>query len=84
MIQGAARTLAAGAETRGAVTWPPLRLNCTSGNPGQIVERLEHRRAVVGEFEQCVCTKFAGLALDQATKSMNLFASEVLRTLRAG
>ncbi len=53
------------------------------GTPDQIIERLERRREVVGDFELSVCTKFAGLTLEETTRSMELFAREVLPTLHA-
>lgn len=52
-----------------------------SGTPEQILERLARRRELVGEYELSVCVKFAGLPLEETTRSMDLFAREVLPTL---
>jgi len=60
-------------------------VGCQSyGTPAQIVDRLERRRAVVGDFELNVCAKFAGMPYDVAERSMRLFAAEVMPALRNG
>ncbi|MFT4571940.1 MAG: alkanesulfonate monooxygenase SsuD [Hyphomicrobiaceae bacterium] len=55
-----------------------------AGTPEQILERLQRRRAVVGEFDLNICAYFGGLAADDAAESLRLFASEVVPALRAG
>jgi len=58
-------------------------VDCQSwGTPQMILDRLERRRAVVGDFELSVCAKFSGTSLDVAEKSMRLFATDVLPTLK--
>jgi alkanesulfonate monooxygenase SsuD/methylene tetrahydromethanopterin reductase-like flavin-dependent oxidoreductase (luciferase family) len=59
-------------------------VDCQSwGTPQQILDRLERRRGVVGDFELSVCVKFSGMAYDVAERSMRLFASTVLPELHA-
>jgi alkanesulfonate monooxygenase SsuD/methylene tetrahydromethanopterin reductase-like flavin-dependent oxidoreductase (luciferase family) len=48
------------------------------GTPDQILERLQARRAVVGDHDLTCCFRFAGLADDDAEASMRLFATDVL------
>jgi alkanesulfonate monooxygenase SsuD/methylene tetrahydromethanopterin reductase-like flavin-dependent oxidoreductase (luciferase family) len=48
------------------------------GTPEQICERLEARRAVIGDHDLTCCFRFAGLPYEQAEASMRLFAAEVL------
>jgi alkanesulfonate monooxygenase SsuD/methylene tetrahydromethanopterin reductase-like flavin-dependent oxidoreductase (luciferase family) len=52
------------------------------GTPTQILERLEARRALVGDFDLTCCFRYAGLPLEDAERSMRTFAAEVLPTLR--
>ena len=52
------------------------------GTPEQILQRLDARRDVIGEYELNLCTRYTGLSLDQSRKSMELFAKEVLPTLK--
>jgi alkanesulfonate monooxygenase SsuD/methylene tetrahydromethanopterin reductase-like flavin-dependent oxidoreductase (luciferase family) len=53
------------------------------GTAEQIVERLAARRTVLGDFELNVATRFGGLNVEQATQSLQRFASGVLPTLRS-
>jgi len=48
------------------------------GTPAQILERLEARRAVIGEHDLTCCFRYAGLPIDDAEASMRLFAAEVV------
>ena len=53
------------------------------GTPEQILERLEARRAVIGDHDLTCCFRYAGLPYEDAEASMRLFASEVLPVLQA-
>jgi alkanesulfonate monooxygenase SsuD/methylene tetrahydromethanopterin reductase-like flavin-dependent oxidoreductase (luciferase family) len=53
------------------------------GTPQQILERLEARRAVIGDHDLTCCFRYAGLPYEDAEASMRLFASEVLPVLQA-
>jgi hypothetical protein len=58
-------------------------VQCQSyGTPAQILEHLERRRAIVGDFELNVCAKFSGMPYDVAERSIRLFATEVMPALR--
>ncbi len=52
------------------------------GTPAQIVERIEARRELVGDFDLTCCFRYAGLPLEDAERSMSTFAAEVLPALR--
>jgi len=54
-----------------------------AGTPAQIVERLERRRDVVGDFDLNICTLFGGIDPEQSEAGMRLFAAEVLPELHA-
>jgi hypothetical protein len=53
------------------------------GTPDQILERLQERRELLGEFDLTCCFRYAGLPYEAAERSMRLFAGEVLPVLRA-
>jgi alkanesulfonate monooxygenase SsuD/methylene tetrahydromethanopterin reductase-like flavin-dependent oxidoreductase (luciferase family) len=58
-------------------------VECQSyGTPARIIERLERRRAIVGDYELNVCAKFSGMPFDTAERSLRLFAAEVMPALR--
>lgn len=52
------------------------------GTPAQIVERVEARRELVGDFDLTCCFRYAGMPLEDAERSMSAFASDVLPALR--
>jgi len=52
-----------------------------TGTPDQIVERIQQRRELLGEYHQNCGFSFAGIPHDKAEKSMRLFATEVLPRL---
>ena len=52
------------------------------GTPQQILERLQARREVIGDFDLTACFRYAGLPLEDAVRSMRTFAAEVLPALR--
>jgi len=53
------------------------------GTPQQILDTLEKRRRVLGDFESNICTSYAGLPFKEAEASLRLFAKEVLPEIRA-
>jgi alkanesulfonate monooxygenase SsuD/methylene tetrahydromethanopterin reductase-like flavin-dependent oxidoreductase (luciferase family) len=52
------------------------------GTPAQIIEKLERRRALIGDFDLNVCFRHAGIAYDDAVRGMRLFAERVMPALR--
>jgi len=50
----------------------------TWGTPRQILEKLELRRRLIGDFDLTVQVSYGGLTGEQAEKSTRLFAKEVL------
>jgi len=48
------------------------------GTPEQIVQQLEARRELIGDFELAGCFSFASLPYDEVRTSMELFSREVL------
>ena len=53
------------------------------GTPQQILEKLEYRRRMVGDFDLTLCFRYAGLAYEEVEASMRLFASEVMPELKS-
>lgn len=53
------------------------------GTPEQVLERLQARREVIGDFDLTACFRFAGLPIGDAERSMRTFAREVLPALHA-
>jgi alkanesulfonate monooxygenase SsuD/methylene tetrahydromethanopterin reductase-like flavin-dependent oxidoreductase (luciferase family) len=52
------------------------------GTPQQILDKLERRRATIGDFELNVVASFAGLPFEDAEQSLRLFAKEVMPEIR--
>jgi alkanesulfonate monooxygenase SsuD/methylene tetrahydromethanopterin reductase-like flavin-dependent oxidoreductase (luciferase family) len=52
------------------------------GTPQQILDKLEKRRQVIGDFELNAITSFSGLSFAEAERSLRLFAEEVLPEIR--
>ncbi len=52
------------------------------GTPGQIVEKLDARRQIIGPFDLTCCFRFSGLGFDDATGSMTTFAEQVMPVLK--
>jgi hypothetical protein len=48
------------------------------GTPQQILDRLEKRRELIGDFEWISIASFAGMPYDQVERSMRLLGKEVL------
>ena len=53
------------------------------GTPKQILDKLEARRRVIGDFEWNVCTSFAGMPFEMASASTELIAKEVLPEVKS-
>ncbi len=53
------------------------------GTPQQILDRLDKRRGILGDFEIIICPSFAALTPDEIERSMRLFAKKVMPELRA-
>jgi len=53
------------------------------GTPQQILDRLEKRRRILGDFEMNICISYSQLAMDEIEKSTRLFAKKVMPELRA-
>ncbi len=53
------------------------------GTPQRILDRLERRRGILGDFEMNVCTSYSDLTMDEIEKSMGLFAKKVMPELRS-
>jgi alkanesulfonate monooxygenase SsuD/methylene tetrahydromethanopterin reductase-like flavin-dependent oxidoreductase (luciferase family) len=53
------------------------------GTPQQILDKLERRRRILGDFELNVCASYAGLPYEDVERSMRLFAREVLPEVRS-
>ncbi|MEE4145221.1 MAG: LLM class flavin-dependent oxidoreductase [Halieaceae bacterium] len=52
------------------------------GTPQEIIQRLQARRDVIGDYELNVCARFGGLTIEEATNSLSLFGRHVLPVLR--
>ncbi|HUE39923.1 MAG TPA: LLM class flavin-dependent oxidoreductase [Candidatus Binatia bacterium] len=53
------------------------------GTPQQILDRLEKRRGILGDFEMNICPSFSELTFDEIERSTRLFAKKVMPELRA-
>ena len=53
------------------------------GTPQQILDKLEKRREVVGDFEWSVMMSYAGMPHEEVEKSMRLFGKEVLPEVKS-
>ena len=52
------------------------------GTPQQILDRLERRRAILGDFEINICPSFSALTFEEIERSLGLFARKVMPELR--
>jgi alkanesulfonate monooxygenase SsuD/methylene tetrahydromethanopterin reductase-like flavin-dependent oxidoreductase (luciferase family) len=52
------------------------------GTPQQILERLDARRGIIGDFDLTCCFRYSGLPFEAADRSMRTFANEVLPELK--
>jgi len=53
------------------------------GTPQQILDKLEKRRSIIGDFEWNSITSFAGLPFDEVERSIRLIGSKVIPELRS-
>jgi alkanesulfonate monooxygenase SsuD/methylene tetrahydromethanopterin reductase-like flavin-dependent oxidoreductase (luciferase family) len=53
------------------------------GTPKQILEKLDKRRQIIGDFDLTVQISFGGMSGDKAQQSLRLFAKRVLPELRS-
>ena len=53
------------------------------GTPDQILEKIEARRKIIGDFDLTCCFRYAGIPYETAEASMRTFAREVLPVLHA-
>lgn len=53
------------------------------GTPDQVIEKLQARREVIGDFDLTACFRYAGLPFEAAERSLRTFAREVMPALRA-
>ena len=51
------------------------------GTPEQLLEKLRHRRALLGDFELSLICHYGGMPVEVAEQSLRLFAKEVLPEL---
>lgn len=64
---------------------PAARAYCTVntyGTPQQIVEKLQARRALIGDFDLSMIVSYGGMPATEVEASTRLFAEEVLPELR--
>jgi alkanesulfonate monooxygenase SsuD/methylene tetrahydromethanopterin reductase-like flavin-dependent oxidoreductase (luciferase family) len=54
----------------------------TYGDPAAVIERIEHRRSVIGDHVALFCPSFAGLPYESVNRTMDLFASQVIPHFR--
>ena len=54
----------------------------TWGTPAQILEKLRWRRELIGEFELTLIAHYGGMPVEEAERSLRLFAEEVLPEVR--
>ncbi len=52
------------------------------GTPQQVLDKLEQRRAIVGDFHMTSCFRYGGIPYAEAENSMRLFATQVMPELR--
>ena len=55
----------------------------TWGSPQQILEKLESRKNALGDFDLTVQISYGGMSLENAEKSMKLFAEKVLPEIQS-
>ena len=53
------------------------------GTPDQILEKLDARREIIGDFDLTACFRYSGLSLADARASMSCFGEHVLPVLKA-
>ena len=53
----------------------------TWGTPEQIIEKINHKRSVIGDYQLNCAFSFAGMPYDKAERSMRLFGEKVIPKL---
>lgn len=53
-----------------------------TGTPQQMLDRIEARRAVVGDFDMLFCFRFAGISQEAAMRSIETFSTDVMPELK--
>lgn len=53
------------------------------GTPDEVLAQFEARRELLGPFELATCFRYGGIPMEEAEKSMRLFAKEVMPVLQA-
>jgi len=53
------------------------------GTPNEILEKLEQRYKIVGEFDMATCFRFGGIPYDQSIESLKLFAEKVMPEVKS-
>ncbi len=53
------------------------------GTPEQCIEKINARRAIIGDFDLNCCFRFAGMPFEVAERSMRLFGSKVIPAIHA-
>ena len=51
------------------------------GTPDRLIEQLEARRKLIGDFELSTIVNYGGMSYEEAESSLRLFATEVLPEL---
>jgi alkanesulfonate monooxygenase SsuD/methylene tetrahydromethanopterin reductase-like flavin-dependent oxidoreductase (luciferase family) len=54
----------------------------TFGNPEQVIDRIEHRRSVIGDHVALFCPAYAGLPYEDVNHTLDLFAQKVVPHFR--
>jgi alkanesulfonate monooxygenase SsuD/methylene tetrahydromethanopterin reductase-like flavin-dependent oxidoreductase (luciferase family) len=52
------------------------------GTPDQVLQKLEARRQVIGDFDLTCCFRYSGISFDDAKGSMTCFAENVIPVIR--
>jgi len=52
------------------------------GDPARMLEQLQARRELIGDFELNLIANYGGMPIDEAEASLSLFAREVLPEIR--
>jgi alkanesulfonate monooxygenase SsuD/methylene tetrahydromethanopterin reductase-like flavin-dependent oxidoreductase (luciferase family) len=55
----------------------------TWGSPNEILEKLEERRRIIGDFDLTIQPSYGGMSEEDARSSMDLFAKKVLPELKS-
>ena len=53
------------------------------GTPAEMLERFRERRSTIGPYQLATCFRYGGMKIEDATRSMQLFAQKVLPELKS-